>query len=355
MAYMTQDGSIIDRAGKVIFFSTQRFVDDICLGNCCFICGARPEDKPFNNEHILPEWLLRRYDLFLRTITLPNDRTVRYDRYTVPCCVDCNTLMGRVIEEPISQVVQAGTEAVINYIQSGDGALKIFIWMGLIFLKVHLKDRTFRVDPDLRKQPEQIGDRYDWDNLHHLHSLVRSFYTGCRVEREALGSCLAVPVRIQVSQEKFDFGDLSFAQTMLLRLDETALLTVFNDSGAVNGWFWQKLEQITGPLSDLQLREILVEFAYLNLHLKERPTFQTECNSLTETCRIVGHRGSPDLDPMDRRVRGKLLHHVFRDILPCTRNRHATNEEVLEAVKAGNFSFLFDKDGNFIETDKNYT
>jgi hypothetical protein len=142
---------------------------------------------------------------------------------------------------------------------------------------------------------------------------------------------------------------------MLLRLDDTALLTVFNDSGAVNGWFWQKLEKITGPVSDLQLREILVEFAYLNLHLKERPIFQTECNDLTEMCRIVGHGGSIDLDPMDRSIRGKLLHHVFRDILPYTRNRHATNEEVLEAVKVGDFSFLFDKDGNFIETGKNYT
>jgi hypothetical protein len=80
MAYVTEDGSIIDRAGKVIFFSAQRFVDDICLGNCCFICGARPEEKPFNNEHILPEWLLRRYDLFTKTIMLPNDRMVRYDR-----------------------------------------------------------------------------------------------------------------------------------------------------------------------------------------------------------------------------------------------------------------------------------
>jgi hypothetical protein len=68
MAQITEDGSIVDRAGKIIYFSTQRFVDDICLGNCCFICGAKPEEKPFNNEHILPEWLLRRYDLFARTI-----------------------------------------------------------------------------------------------------------------------------------------------------------------------------------------------------------------------------------------------------------------------------------------------
>ena len=140
MAYVTEDGSIIDRAGKVIFFSAQRFVDDICLGNCCFICGARPEEKPFNDEHILPEWLLRRYDLFTKTITLPNDRMVRYDRYTVPCCADCNSLMGRLIEEPVSQVVQAGTDAVIEYIKK-DGGLKMFIWTGLIFLKIHLKDR----------------------------------------------------------------------------------------------------------------------------------------------------------------------------------------------------------------------
>src|ERR1700751_3792393 len=45
--------------------------------------------------------------------------------------------------------------------------------------------------------------------------------------------------------------------------------------------------------------------------------FQTECNSLTETCRIVGHRGSLDLNPMDRRIRGKLMEHVFRGIPPA--------------------------------------
>jgi hypothetical protein len=347
MWHMTADGSVVDGTGKVLFFSTQRFVDDICLGNCCFVCGAKPDEKPFNNEHILPEWLLRRYDLFSKTITLPNDRTVLYNRYTVPCCVDCNSLMGRVIEEPISHVVQAGTEAVINYIQEG-GGLTMFILMALIFLKTHLKDRTIRVHPDQRKGSEKIGNWHDWDNLHHIHSVVRSFYTGCRVEQEAVGSCLALPVRTQASQEKFDFGDLSFAQTMLLRLDDTAMLTVFNDSGAVLGWFRQKLEKITGPVSDLQLREILVEFAYLNLHLKERPTFQTECNTLTKICRIVGNRGFLNLEKMDRRVRGKLLHHVFREILPHTKNRHATNEEVLEAVQAGNFSFLFDDNGEFI-------
>jgi hypothetical protein len=55
------------------------------------------------------------------------------------------------------------------------------------------------------------------------------------------------------------------------------------------------------------------------------------------------------LNPMDRRIGGKLIKHVFRGILPRTRNRHATNEEVMEAVQAGDFSFLFDENGKFIE------
>src|SRR4051812_24674970 len=97
----TADGSIVDEDGRVIYFSTQRFEQDICLGGCCFICGAQPGSKPFNNEHILPDWLLGEYGLYDRTITLPNAQRMRYGSYTVPCCEDCNTLMGREIEQPV--------------------------------------------------------------------------------------------------------------------------------------------------------------------------------------------------------------------------------------------------------------
>jgi hypothetical protein len=108
----TEDGSVVDADGRVIFFSAKRFEQDIGLGDCCFICGAKPSDRPFNDEHILPEWLLRRYNLFSETIKLPNESLVRYDRYTVPCCVDCNRNMGETIERPISEVIQAGPDAI---------------------------------------------------------------------------------------------------------------------------------------------------------------------------------------------------------------------------------------------------
>lgn len=228
----TDDGSIIDQQGKVIFFSTERFVNDICLGNCCFICGARRGEKTFNDEHILPRWLLKKYDLFQKTITLPNETTVRYGTYTVSCCKDCNSLMGREIETPISEVVQGGPDAINDFIASGH-LLKVIIWMGLIFLKTHLKDRSLSLNLDKRLGTERIADGYEWEKLHHVHSVVRCFFTGCFVEREAVGSFLSLPVRTEVSADQFDFADLYYEQTMLLRMGDLALLTVFDDSGGV--------------------------------------------------------------------------------------------------------------------------
>jgi hypothetical protein len=51
---------------------------DICDGNACFICGAAPGSKKFNNEHVIPRWDLKRYDLFAKEITLPNGSLQRY-------------------------------------------------------------------------------------------------------------------------------------------------------------------------------------------------------------------------------------------------------------------------------------
>jgi len=106
------NATVIDQNGKVIYFGLERFVRDLCLGDCCFVCGARPGNVPFNDEHVIPRWILRRYNLFDRMINLPNGTSLRYDRYTVPCCEACNTLIGRMIEEPIRQIVEGGFDSV---------------------------------------------------------------------------------------------------------------------------------------------------------------------------------------------------------------------------------------------------
>jgi hypothetical protein len=148
--------------------------------------------------------------------------------------------------------------------------------------------------------------------------------------------------------DRFDFADLYLAQTMLLGLDDIGIVAVFDDSQAALNYFMQKLERIAGPVSELQLREIMAEFAYLNLHLKYRPSFHSDCDLKNEICTIVGTRPDLDLLPLDLNVRGRLLHHALKDVMPHIRVTGRTQDEIIEGIKAGLFSLLFDEKYEFI-------
>jgi hypothetical protein len=345
----TLDGSFEDHTGRVLFFSKERFVMDICLGRCCFICGAQPGSKAFNDEHVIPDWILRKFNLFDSTLNLPNGGTIKYARYKVPCCAECNSLMGRQIEERISKVVNAGPDAVQNHIAAGN-ALEVFVWLGLIFLKTHLKDRDIRINPDLRKPGEKIGDLYDWQSLHHMHCLVRCFVNGARLEKEVFGSLAAFASKSEGRVDPFDYGDVYDAQTMLLRIGDVALVTSFNDAcGALQG-AEPRLKRIDGPLSEIQAREVMVDFAFMNLSLKERPTFYTECDMKNET--LTEKAVMPvqfELDELDYTLRGKLLRMAFGKNLIEAQFVGKTREEIEQAIDAGMLTVLFDDDGKFIK------
>ncbi|HVR57226.1 MAG TPA: hypothetical protein VMT72_10405 [Pseudolabrys sp.] len=348
----TDDDSIVDDSGKVIYFSTQRFIKDIALGNCCFICGAAPDTKPFNDEHVFPKWLLQRYGLFARTITLPNGRPVRYDRHTVPCCEQCNTLMGRRIEQPMSRALDGSPHAVQDFVASG-GGLELFVWMGLIYLKLHLKNKTNRKVLDPRVDAGMIADDYDWYLLHHLHTVIRCFYADTVIEPEVFGSLMVYPVRVEGSLDEFDFGDLHATQTMMLRLGRTAIFVVFDDSKGAQSYIQHTMyPRLTGPISELQAREIMVEFAMLNFHLKDRPIYQSLCDTEKEEHTIIARLSEkPELDGWDLDARGQLMWDAIGHAWSTFPSLGSTEEEVKRAVLTGKISVLWDDNGNFILGD----
>lgn len=135
----TPDNSIVDGRGRFLFFSLPRFISEISRGNACFICGAKPDAVPFNDEHVLPDWILRRYKLHERFIYLPDGRKFRYGSFKIPCCSVCNAAMGEIFEEPISQIFAKGPAGVSEELRN-NGPWRLFCWMSLIFVKAHLKD-----------------------------------------------------------------------------------------------------------------------------------------------------------------------------------------------------------------------
>lgn len=170
---LAPDGSLVAADGRVIVFSKERFERDVCRGDCCFVCGVARNAKEFNDEHILPRWLLRKHDLFAREIMLPNGHSYRYDRYKVPCCAECNAFMGKHVEEPVRAVLSGGYEAVVKHLKL-EGPSLLYRWLALIYIKTHLRDATLPWNKDRRNDVGQIGDVYDWIALHHIHAVARS-------------------------------------------------------------------------------------------------------------------------------------------------------------------------------------
>lgn len=223
------------------------------------------------------------------------------------------------------------------------------MWLGLIYLKLHLKDKTFRKELDQRIPSGMIADDYQWDLLHHIHTVVRCFFVPTIIEANALGSMLVLPCRQELSDDQFDFGDLHLGQTMMLRLGGAAIVVVFNDSTGALSFFQENLlDKITGPINELQAREIMTEFAMLNMHLKERPIYHSELDTLNETHRIVANLpGRPELVEWNHELRGRMLWNAIGHAWPQLQFAGITKDEVEKAVLTGKLSVLFDDEGNF--------
>jgi hypothetical protein len=329
--------------GKVLYFSQSRFERDICRGECCFVCGIGPGTRAFNNEHVLPKWMLRRYDLFRRTITAPNGSDHYYGRLTIPCCSDCNALMGRTIEEPVSALLRGGYDAVARRIGDGDVQWQLFTWLALLFVKMHLKDRAIRVELDTRKGSEVIADRYDWIALHHIYCVARSFFTGSALDPTVYGSMLLIQAKMGRHFEPFDFRDIHEAQSILLRVEDLALVCVLDDGGGSLNMFRTHLPR-AGAMSPIQLRETLGHMSCLSMHLRNKPRFRTEIAAGQLAIRST-RDAAPYFDPIAPSELGSVVYGCCEDLLHAFRNDNIN--EIRERLLQGQWTFLKDRNGDF--------
>jgi hypothetical protein len=335
------DGSVISSDGRVLLYSISRFIQEIVKQDRCFICGSSSTEA-FTKEHILPDWVLRRYNLHEESITLPNSVPFKYGRYVIPCCEPCNRLMGKEIEERVRPIVEGGHKRVKNWIDS-NGYRLIFVWLSLIFIKAHLKDKQFRWSLDARQDKGKISERFVWEQVHHIYCVARSFYVDSVVAENVLGTLLVFPIKDERINSEFDYGDLYSAQCSMIRLGDLAFICVFNDSRAVEIALRQLLKRIDYPLSIIQLRELWARASYINMRVRNKPSYMTAIYS-NGTQKIVGkHDDVIDLADIDEKLYGTVLYTVLRDYLSSV-----GDAELTKHVKNGIYTFLFDENGKFI-------
>ncbi len=345
--------TVRDFYGKVIFFSYEDFMSLIVNGNCCFICGSNPEEKPFNNEHIIPKWLLRKYNLFDKAITIPNNETINYSRYVVPCCGECNQFLGDNIETPVKVIL----ENLLENEKTGERLLTEFtseniklltIWLNLIYLKTHLKDTNLREKLDMRENPKSIFSTYErfMEDLHHVHCVARSIYTGFDISPNALGSISFINLENTNGIDQYGYGDnISF--TMFIRLERIGIIHVLNDAAAVGSVMANWLNEIQGNINEIgifQFRELYARYCYMNILIKNRPDFHSKFK-YSERRLIEADRDDEILlDDEIPNILGVYIQHSlldFSELIDLTDGEGSFNN-----LGTGEYSYLINNNNN---------
>ncbi len=273
---LVDNGTVIDKKGKIIAFSYNRFVKDICEGDNCFICGANKSEKEFNAEHVIPKWLLRHAGLFNQFITLPNTIKLRYDKYTLPCCSECNSFYGENLEEKVRPLLTLPYSDFKEKI-TNDNAQILYIWLAFVFFKTHLNDTLIRLHQDRREGEMSIASKYNFAWLHHIHAIIRSIYTGAKLDSACIGTFWVLHADKGDIEVPFDYRDINMINTLLLRVGDIALICSLDDAKLSSRFLSRHIKEVLGkPMSPLQLREMLTHLSYVSGSLIERPTFCSE-------------------------------------------------------------------------------
>lgn len=349
MLFKTPDGTWVDTAGRgVLYFSCDRFLSDIVVRRSCFLCGASRREVEFNDEHVLPKWLLRKHRLFDRAITLPNLTDYTYGRYKTPCCKPCNSFLGETIEQSMQEAFSGGFETLLEHVDT-HGTDALFQWMSLLFLKTHLKDLTLRLDR-AGAASGNIGDEYAWEQLHHVHCIARSILTRAELDSTACGSMFMVPIADEQTSDRFDFVDNHFGQVVALRSDDVGVVAVMNDSFAVASLLHELMATIDEPITPLQFRELYAHAVYTSIWLDPRPQNGSQLD--WETGRVVIRAERPStlsLGPATQEGFAEILEFACRGFIE--RGVHPegrTPDEVSALTRAGHYRFLFDAHDRFI-------
>ena len=333
-----------DERGVSVYIDAEAFRELIVKNGNCFVCGADRKSKQFNDEHILPNWMLRKYKLANRSINLPNSSKFTYGKYKIPCCQECNSLLGKNLEEPISAALKRGISGVAELVEKG-GIKILYQWLCLIFLKTHLKDTTLFTKLDRRSSNNlSIAESMDYDfgRFHHIFCVARCVYSGAELSDKAISSILVIEAKEDQHYEHFDFVDLSFANAFLLRCGNVCIIAVLDDACGAISLFQDELKKISGPCSPVQLREILAHVSFFNITLKERPTFFTKYGQERSEI-VVTHPSEVAIVSGQEEVLHKLMSHLCSEFFPDNSEK-AKN---IELLKKGYYQFLLNRQGTF--------
>lgn len=301
--------------------------------NTCFLCGEVLIKGTYTKEHIFPQWILNKFNLWDKSISLLNGIRYDYKRSIIPCCNICNNEHLSKLES----IIKTGVERGYHYFKDNVPPLSIYQWCQLIFYKWIYKETFFKEDirdPESEKIVKK--ENFDWMALNHL--LLRSINKNISFENFFPGSIFICHLKTgAIASENFDYLDAVPEQCIMIRLGEIGIIGVLSDSNIQKHVFTkQNQPYLINFLAPVQFKNFFVQCVYRQRIFSNPYSFELKDitdDSLTLTQIPNNFFKDPVFGEWDREHYASLMSQVFGGV----KNSYI--------IKGGIPSFLYDRNG----------
>lgn len=236
----------------------------------CFLCGKLLNEYNCTDEHIYPKWLLKKFDLWNKELILLNGTSIKYKNLIIPCCKECNSVMGRNIEKPIGQGVELGYNEFIKLNKT-----IIFHWLnkiayGMLFKELSLKAQLSNPKSDTIYKEEHLKK----------HKMQYLFMSSIIYKTALINNPWSILIfRIDpCGEEKYWAHDNPFTKTFFIRMNDIGVISHLMDNGYNEGYFMEfdsMRELLSRTLHPIQFAELCAQFLYKSSLFYRDPFYTT--------------------------------------------------------------------------------
>lgn len=294
----------------------------------CVMCREVLDDTTKTVEHIFPQWLQNKFDLWNKKITLPNNSKTPYRQFTVPCCKECNNGAMSAWEK----IVQTATEKGYDEFIKLDEEIVVW-WLLKIYYSKIVKELTFK-DNIKNPQSAMMMSEKQLFEYRSIYFYMCELLKGTKFKNPK-------PYELYIfrtlGNNDFDYLDDISRHIVYMQINDILIICSFDSFDIFSIQYKNEFEKLSKmeEVHPIQAIELFVKMVYYKSHYKfdSIHKMSIDQNGVNISSEIINIEQIREFDTYELYL---LLSNVFK-------NRVITND--IPAFKEGTmFSTILDGD-----------
>ena len=272
--------------------------------NKCSLCGKLLDEDINSKEHVFPKWLLHRFNLWDKTITMLNGTSIPYRYLTIPCCSKCNNEHLSRLESKIESAINQGFSHVTQVEK-----IHLYQWTGKIFFGLLFRELTLSLD---RSKPElgAIMTPEFLKEFRALHNFLQSIVINVEFQGFFPGSLFIFEVDTIPELEDFDYSDNYSGMSFFIRMGNIGIIACLKDDEQVqkmHSGLYQAMK--SKKLHPIQFDEICAIIFYQSCLMVRNGNYMGMeiSENQTTVIKLPGYSLAPVFEEWDNKVFARFL------------------------------------------------